>query len=892
MAIANADGSIVLSTKVDVSGTRQGFKQIVNSARQAGNQTKSALEPLTAIIQKQEKRLQYLNNAYAELIVNGRKNTKQAKRLRDEIDALSKEMKDNQAVASAMGTKGATAFQKMGSALKVAVGYFIGIQTIMSAISFSKEASNLAIEQEASVQRLIDIYGVASDKVGDFIDLNARALGMSKASAVGFSAVYGNLFSVWADQATNAELTNQYLNMTAVIASKTGRTVEDVQERIRSGLLGNTEAIEDLGVFVNVKTIQMTEAFQRIADGRSWEQLTAYEQSQVRTLAILEQSTKKYGNEVADTNALVRAQYLASYQDLQATWGQFVNTVLIPVLRVATKVMDVLTAGMRAIAGLTGKTLENTSASANSISGAVENQEELTDAVKGTNKELKKSLAGFDELNTISQDTGSGSGSGGASVGGASVGVGGGFALGGGGSAVKSEVDSMILSIMGIVGVGLIAIGLILCLNKTTIPLGIGFIVAGAGALGITMATLKSDAVSQKVKDALSNVLIITGIVAIILGILCCIAQKWVVGIGLIVTGATSLVGSVALNRKGIKEQIKGAFGGVLTVVGLVAIIIGILCCTAQHWAIGIGLIVTGALAVGTVVAVNWDIIKEMLQGKLGTALAIVGVVSILLGILCCVAQHWGLGIGMIVAGAVAVGSVVAINWESIETKIKEAVGKATNWVKTWGLLVLGIILVASGVGFGLGLALMKKGAENLTEAKDPKWMSLLDKVKEAWKAIKYYYDTNIAKYLTAEYWAQKGTNMVNGLIRRIVEGLNRLIDKLNTFGFNLPDVLGGGRVGFSISRLNVPQLAKGAVLPPNKPFLAMVGDQKSGTNIEAPLDTIVEAVKIALGGSNGFNGRIEVPVYLGNRQIALAVREGENEMGTETVVGGFANAY
>ena len=52
------------------------------------------------------------------------------------------------------------------------------------------------------------------------------------------------------------------------------------------------------------------------------------------------------------------------------------------------------------------------------------------------------------------------------------------------------------------------------------------------------------------------------------------------------------------------------------------------------------------------------------------------------------------------------------------------------------------------------------------------------------------------------------------------------------------------------------------------------------------------EAVKIALGGSNGFNGRIEVPVYLGNRQIALAVREGENEMGTETVVGGFANAY
>ena len=752
MAIANADGSIVLSTKVDTKGLETGMKGIQGKAR--------------AMI---------------------------------------------------------STFSKLG-------GILASIFSVTAIVNFSKEASNLAIEQEASVQRLIDIYGVASEEVGNFIDLNARALGMSKASAVGFSAVYGNLFSVWADQATNAELTNQYLNMTAVIASKTGRTVADVQERIRSGLLGNTEAIEDLGVFVNVKTIEITEAFQRIADGRSWEQLTAYEQSQVRTLAILEQSTKKYGNEVADTNALVRSQYRASYEDLQATWGQFVNTVLIPVLRVATKVMDVLTAGMRAIAGLTGKTLENTSASANSIGGAVENQEELTDAVKGTNKELKKSLASFDELNTISQDTGSGSGSGGASVG-----AGGGLPLGEpNGTGLANEINSTILSIMGVVGIGLIAIGLILCVTGN-IAWGIGFIIAGAGALGITMATLKSKEISQKTKDALSNVLIIAGIVAIIIGILCCVAQQWAVGIGLIVTGATSLVGSVALNWKGIKEQIKGAFGGVLTVVGLVAIIIGILCCTAQMWGIGIGLIVTGALAVGTVVAVNWDSIKTMLQGKLGKALAIVGVVAIILGILCCVSGFWGLGIGFIVAGGLAVGSVVAVNWDTI-----------------------------------------------------------LAKMKDLWARIKAWWNTSVAKYFTAEYWAQKGTNMVNGLIRRIVEGLNKLIDKLNTFGFNLPDVLGGGRVGFSISRLNVPQLATGTVVPPNKKFLSILGDNTKEHEVVSPLSTMKQAFKEAMFemGGNGFSGRIEVPVYLGNRQIALAVRDAENEMGTETVVGGFANAY
>ena len=167
-------------------------------------------------------------------------------------------------------------FGKLASAIGLAF-------SVTAIVQFSRESAKLATQTEASVQRLIDIYGKASDSVGDFIDANARALGMSKAAAASYASVYGNLFSVWADQKTNAELTNHYLNMTAVVASKTGRTVADVQERIRSGLLGNTEAIEDLGIFVNVKTIEITDAFQRIANGRSWEQLTAYEQSQVRT---------------------------------------------------------------------------------------------------------------------------------------------------------------------------------------------------------------------------------------------------------------------------------------------------------------------------------------------------------------------------------------------------------------------------------------------------------------------------------------------------------------------------------------------------------------------------------------------------------------------------------
>lgn len=859
MAIANSDGSIVLSTKVDDSGIKKGTQSLKSEAAKLAAQYRKAGMSQSEAFKK----------AWSEIErtkVSTEKATKSTQKYNSQI-------------------------QKVSGALKSLLGYFIGIQTVMSAINFSKEASNLAIEQEASVQRLIDIYGVASEEVGNFIDLNARALGMSKASAVGFSAVYGNLFSVWADQATNAELTNQYLNMTAVIASKTGRTVEDVQERVRSGLLGNTEAIEDLGVFVNVKTIEMTEAFQRVADGRSWEQLTAYEQSQVRTLAILEQSTKKYGDQVADTNTLVRAQYLASYQDLQATWGQFVNAILIPVLRVATKVMDILAIGLRTIAGLTGRTLENTSASANSIGGAVDNQEKLTDAVKGTNKELKKSLAGFDELNTLSQDTSSGASSGG----GSSAGVGGvgGLSLGKAkGSGISEEVNSTILSIMGVVGVGLVAIGLILCVTGN-IAWGVGFIIAGAGLLGVTMATLKSDAISQEVKDSLSNVLLITGIVAIIVGILCCIAQFWGVGIGLIVTGALTVGGTVALNWQGIKNKVNEALENKTLTKHL--LVIGVLLLgNPVFWSLAIPMIAVGVAGIAKQQKITFEKIKNTIKAvfkEIGDWVKIFG--TLVLGIMLCVSGvGLPLGIALILSGAGHIADKVTIYWNLFGDKIKAFFNGLINWVKTWGLLVLGIILMVSGVGINLGLALIYKGAKNLTEAKDPTWNALLERVKATWQAVKAYWNANIAKYFTATWWGNLAKNAINGFLKWIVSGLNKLIEKLNGFSFNLPDVFGGNKVGFNVPKLSIPQLAKGAILPPNKPFLAMVGDQKSGTNVEAPLDTIVDAMKIALGGSKGFNGRIEVPLYLNGKQIALAIRDAENELGTQTVFGGFANAY
>lgn len=97
--------------------------------------------------------------------------------------------------------------------------------------------------------------------------------------------------------------------------------------------------------------------------------------------------------------------------------------------------------------------------------------------------------------------------------------------------------------------------------------------------------------------------------------------------------------------------------------------------------------------------------------------------------------------------------------------------------------------------------------------------------------------------------------------------------------GPELIHMVGGQAV---ITPLNVPRLARGAVLPANKPFMAMVGDQTNGTNVEAPLETIKQAVAEVYGDNisammAGFEAVVQaiqektMNVTIGDRDIGEA---------------------
>lgn len=95
----------------------------------------------------------------------------------------------------------------------------------------------------------------------------------------------------------------------------------------------------------------------------------------------------------------------------------------------------------------------------------------------------------------------------------------------------------------------------------------------------------------------------------------------------------------------------------------------------------------------------------------------------------------------------------------------------------------------------------------------------------------------------------------INAMITSVVNGINGLIGSFNTVGSLVP----GFSAVATVSAPQIPRLATGAVIPPNSEFLAVLGDQKSGKNIEAPADLIRQIIREELGSNGGGSQNINI---------------------------------
>ncbi len=215
--------------------------------------------------------------------------------------------------------------------------------------------------------------------------------------------------------------------------------------------------------------------------------------------------------------------------------------------------------------------------------------------------------------------------------------------------------------------------------------------------------------------------------------------------------------------------------------------------------------------------------------------------------------------VGIVLRIGLLVGIMVGLNaafttFKNVISGVSKNFGTLKNLLTSWPAIVA--IVVAAFA------ALIVRGGngEEAIDALNGVITGLLSFVRDvfagdweaAWTDIKNVF-ANIANLIIIAF-----ESLVNFAIR----GLNHFGEMISRIGFDVPDwvpVIGGKSFhlpGWHIEerhfdRIPVPELARGAVIPPNSPFLAMLGDQKSGTNIEAPLETIVDAFETAVSDIN-----------------------------------------
>ena len=455
-------------------------------------------------------------------------------------------------------------------------------------------------------------------------------------------------------------------------------------------------------------------------------------------------------------------------------------------------------------------------------------------------------------------------------------------ALSGDTEALKRSLEGPIGDILLLVSGALLVLGAVLAFSGVNIPLGIALMAIGAAGLAAD-AALNWETMKQKLQGPIGKIVSIVSAALLVLGaILTFSGVNLPLGIALMALGAAGLAAEAALNWETIKQKLEGPLGKIVAIVSGALLVLGaILTFSGAALPLGIALMAVGAAGLVTTAALNWDAIKAKLQGPIGKVTAIVSGALLVLGaILTFSGVALPLGIALMAAGAIGLATVASLNWTKIKAYLKENV----TWMDaliSGALLVLGIILVASGVMLPLGIALIVAGAAGLVTVAALNWDAIKEKIAGVWDGIKQWWQAHVAPVFTAEWWAEKFASISEGLKQKVKDGVNSAIDLFNQFidwvnqkmnlswgSFSLfgQEVIPAG--SFQLLTLpRIPRLAQGAVIPPNREFLAVLGDQNKGTNIEAPLDTIVQAFRQAMTERGGISG---------NRTIVLQVDKHE----------------
>ena len=529
----------------------------------------------------------------------------------------------------------------------------------------------------------------------------------------------------------------------------------------------------------------------------------------------------------------------AAVARLKAAFLTLAQPILQVVIPVFVKLVNILTQVVTAIAKFFGMLSGKSWASQKSAAQGLNEEQKALEGVGSAAEDASKSMASFDEINQLTDNSASAAG-------------------GGAGGAASTEIapdfsnlgmaEDKLHDILGLVGA--IAAGLLawkiasLFTNDLSKIWGIALAVAGAFALVYFWL------------DAWNNGIDLQNFLGMLAG-LAALAVGLALAFGPIAAGIALVVGGLAMLVVGIKDVIENGFNLVNTltiIAGLLAAGIGISLLTGS-W---IPLLIAGFLAALVALVSFTGHGEELIQGL---KKIIDGFGKFFKGV-------FTGDMKLAVEGIKQIWEGMKQTWNAIVNSIKDAWNMFITWLQSKSPLLASIFQT-----YGKFVSDVYKNIKDILKG-------VIDFIvgvftgdwTKAWQGV-----TEIFKGIWNNIVA-----IIEAAINFIIDGVNLLISALNTVHFEIPDwvpIIGGKSFGISIplvSQVALPRLAEGAVIPPNREFMAVLGDQKSGTNIETPLETMVQAFKQAMNESGGRSQTIIL--QFNGREFARAVYKANNE--------------
>lgn len=533
----------------------------------------------------------------------------------------------------------------------------------------------------------------------------------------------------------------------------------------------------------------------------------------------------------------------AAVARLKASLLTLAQPILEVVIPVFVKLVNILAQVVTAIAKFFGMLSGKSWSAQKSAAAGLNEEQKALEGVGAAAEDAGKSMAGFDEINQLTSNN-AGAGGGGGSGTSASDAISPDF------SSLDMAEDELndILGIVGAIAAGLLAWKIASLFTDSLSTIG-GLALAAAGGFALVYFWL----------DAWNNGIDLENFLGM-LGGLAALAGGLAIAFGPIAAGIALVAGGLAMLVVGIKDVIENGFNleNTLTIIaGLFAAGLGISLLTGSWIPLLIAAIVGILVALVSFTGHGEELINGLKDVVEGFGKFFKGVFT---GDLKLAAE-----------GAKQIWAGLKQAWNAIVNSIKDAWNAFVEWLRSknpalanifetigklfgdqyesWKKILSGLITFISGVFTGD----WKKA-----------WNGVLDVLKGIWNLI---------------------VGTIEGAINLIIDGINLLISALNKIQVNIPDwvpLLGGRTFGVNIppvTRVSLPRLASGAVVPPNSEFLAVLGDQKSGTNIETPLATMVQAFKQAMAETGGMGGRnITVVMQVDKREFARAVYTANND--------------